>query len=229
MKPILLILSIAFSASLLGQNDKKYYVDNLNKINDSISKRLESYVLDFSHDIDRDATLNAKAKIRNSYFISVIQQTSNTGKSFHSILDSIPGGAIGHMKCFGKPSYFSEAQMSYPEALPVFCDLQLKVSGEIMDQITWSYILKERQTNQEELIQKAVDHIKKVCKTSKFSQIFISDYQNSKSHNKTIMKRGDGKYGTSTMYIIAEKQLPGGKWSYEIIIRNLIIFTNPVN
>ena len=229
MKPILLILSIAFSASLLGQNDKNYYVDDLNKINDGISKRLESYVLAFPHDIDRDATLNAKAKIRNFYFISVIQQTSNTGKSFHSILDSIPGGAIGHMKCFGKPSYFSEAQMTYPEALPVFYDLQLKVSGEIMDQITWSCILKERQTNQEELIQKAVDHIKKVKKTSKLSQIFISDYQNSPLHNKAIMKRGNGKYGSSTMYIISEKQLPEGKWFYEIIIRNLIIFTNQVN
>jgi hypothetical protein len=31
------------------------------------------------------------------------------------------------------------------------------------------------------------------------------------------------------MYIITEKKLGNGKWEYEVMIRNLIIFTDPIN
>ena len=42
MKKILLILSLIFSVTLFGQQDKAYYILDLDPINDSISKRIES-------------------------------------------------------------------------------------------------------------------------------------------------------------------------------------------
>jgi hypothetical protein len=229
MKKILLILSLLFSVTLFGQQDKAYYILDLDPINDSISKRIESYVSVFSHDLNRSSALDVRAKIRNSYFISVIQQTSKTDESFSSMVDSIPGGKIGHTACFGKPNYFSPAIVKYPEMFPTFTEIGLKVKGEIMYQVIWSNTLNERQTSHTQLVQKAVEGIKKAYKVDKLSQKVLNEYKNSKSHNSIIKERGDGKYGSSTMVIISEKKLSNGKWSYEIMIRNLIIFTEPTN
>lgn len=229
MKKILLILSIVFSVTLFGQQDKVYYIIDLDPINDSISKRIESYVSTFSHDLDRSLDLDNKARVRNSYFLSVIQQTSKTGESFSSMVDSIPGGKIGHTACFGKPNYFSPAVVKYPEMFPTFTEMGLKVKGEIMYQVIWSNTLNERQTSKNQLVQKAVEDIKKAYKVDKLSQKVLNEYKNSKSHNSIIKERGDGEYGSSTMVIITEKKLPNGKWAYEVMIRNLIIFTEPIN
>ena len=107
--------------------------------------------------------------------------------------------------------------------------MNLKVEGEIMYQVIWSTVLNERQTSDIELVQKAVNGMKEYYGVSKLSQKVISEYKNSKSHNKIIKERGDGEYGSSTMYIITEKKLSNGKWAYEVMIRNLIIFTESIN
>jgi hypothetical protein len=79
------------------------------------------------------------------------------------------------------------------------------------------------------LIQKAVNDIKKTYNVTRLSQKVINEYKNSKSHNGIIKQRGDGEYGSSTMYIITEKKMPNEKWEYEVMIRNLILFTDPIN
>lgn len=229
MKKILLALAITFSVTLFGQQNKTYYIEDLNYINDSISKKIELYVSSFSHDLDRNILLDERAKLRNSYFISVVQQTSKAGGQFSDMLDSIPGGKIGHTECFGKPSYFSPSEVEYPELFPSLYSMNLKVEGEIMYQVIWSTVLNERQTSDIELVQKAVNKMKEYYGVSKLSQKVISEYKNSKSHNKIIKERGDGEYGSSTMYIITEKKLSNGKWAYEVMIRNLIIFTESIN
>jgi len=229
MKKLLLILSIIFSVTLFGQQNKIYYILDLDPINDSISKRIESYVSIFSHDLDRNSALDNRAKIRNSYFISVIQQTSNTGEPFSSMVDSIQKGKKGHTECFGKPNYFEPAQVKYPEMFPILSEQNLKVKGEIMYQVSWSDVLDERQTSKTQLVQKAVKDIKKYYGVDRISEKVLERYQGSKSHNDIIKERGNGEYGSSTMVIISEKKLSNGKWSYEIMIRNLIIFTEPIN
>ena len=229
MKKILLGLVITFSVTLFGQQNKTYYIEDLNSINDSISKKIELYVSTLSHGLNRNLLLDERAKLRNSYFISVVQQTSNTGGKFSDMIDSIPDGKIGHTECFGKPSYFSPAEVKYPELFPSLDNLNLKVKGEIMYQVIWSTVLDGKQTSQDQLVQRAVDDIKKAYRVGKLSQKVISEYRNSKSHNDIIKERGDGDYGSSTMVILSEKKLPNGKWEYEVMIRNLIIFTGLVN
>ena len=223
------MLAIAFSVTLFGQQNKTYYIEDLNPINDSISKKIELYVSNFSHDLNRNVLLDEKAKLRNSYFISVVQQTSKKGGLFYDMLDSIPEGKIGHTKCFGNPGYFVPGEVKYSELFPILDSLKLKVNGEIMYQVAWSNVLNKRQTSEIELIQKAVNEIKEYYRVSKLSQKVISEYKNSKPHNDIIKQRGDGEYGSSTMYIITEKKLGNGKWEYEVMIRNLIIFTDPIN
>jgi hypothetical protein len=112
---------------------------------------------------------------------------------------------------------------------PVLDSIGLKVVGEIMYQATIAYTLNERQTSHTQLVQRAVDGIKKKYKVDKLSQRVLNEYKNSESHNDIIKGRGIGDYGSSTMVIVSEKKLPNGKWSYEFMIRNLIIFTEPIN
>jgi hypothetical protein len=145
------------------------------------------------------------------------------------MLDSIPEGKTGHTECFGKPNYFSPAEVNCPELFPIFKEMSLGVSGEIMYQVIWANTLSERQISKTQLIQKAVEDIKEDYRVDKLSQHVLNKYKNSKSHNKIIKERGDGEYGSSTMVIITEKKLPNGKWAYEVMIRNLIVFTEPVN
>jgi hypothetical protein len=80
-----------------------------------------------------------------------------------------------------------------------------------------------------QLVQKAVKDIKQYYEVDRISEKVLERYQGSKSHNDIIKERGNGEYGSSTMVIISEKKLSNGKWSYEIMIRNLIIFTEPIN
>jgi hypothetical protein len=229
VKKIILILLVAFSVTSWGQQNKIYYIEDLNSINDSISEKIELYASTFSHDLDRNIELDKRAKLRNSYFISLVQQTSKTGGQFSDIVDSIPDGKIGHTECFGKPTYFSPSEVKYPELFCSLHRLNLKVKGEIMYQVIWSNVLNQRQTSHVQLIQKAVNDIKKTYNVTRLSQKVINEYKNSKSHNEIIKQRGDGEYGSSTMYIIAEKKMPNGKWKYEVMIRNLILFTEPIN
>jgi hypothetical protein len=98
-----------------------------------------------------------------------------------------------------------------------------------MYQVIWTNVLDKKQTSHTKLIQKSVEDIKKTYGVDKLSQKVILEYKNSKSHNDIIKERGNGEYGSSTMVIISEKKLPDGRWSYEIMIRNLIIFTEPLN
>ena len=68
------------------------------------------------------------------------------------MVDSIPGGKIGHTACFGKPNYFSPAEVKCPELFPIFTEMNLKVKGEIMYQVIWSNTLNERQTSHTQLV-----------------------------------------------------------------------------
>jgi hypothetical protein len=231
MKKILLILSIVFSVTLFGQQDKEYYILDLKTINGNVNGLLENYTLGFSHNIENNITLNERAKIRNLYFINVFKETSISGKSFYSMLTGkIAKGKEGHKECFGNPVYFkSPANCKYPEMFPVLDSIGLKVVGEIMYQVTITDTLNKRQTSPTQLVQRAVDGIKKKYKVDKLSQKVLNEYKNSESHNTIIKSRGIGDYGSSTMVIITEKKLPNGKWAYEFMIRNLIIFTEPIN
>lgn len=229
MKNILLILSLTLSVTLFGQYNKEYYILELNTINDAFSKRLESYATNFSHEMSRNSTIDSVAKLRNSYFISVMQETSNNGKTFYSMIDSIPDGKRGHDECFGNPRYFSAAKIEYPESFPVFNDLGLEVNGEIMYQVIRSYIIEAKCTDIKGLVQIAVNDMKKNYKVNKLSERFLKSYQNSSSHNDIIKRLGDGKYGSSTMVIVSERKLSNGKWAYEVLIRNVIEFTAPID
>jgi len=228
MKKLLLILSLIFSVTLFGQQEKTYYIEDLNTINDSISNRIESYVPSFSHNLYRDSKLDKRAKLRNTYFISVVQQTSKTGESFSEMVDSIPGGKIGHTQCFGKPAYFSPAEVPYPDMFPVLSEMNLKIKGEIMYQVVWSSVLNEKQISHNQLMQRAIKDIKEKYGVDRISQKVVGEYKKSKSHNEIIKERGNGRYGSSTMVIISEKKLPDGRWAYEIMIRNLIVFTEQI-
>ncbi len=240
MKKILLALAITFSVTLFGQQNKTYYIEDLKTINGNVNVLLENYTLEFSHNIENNVTLNERARIRNLYFINVFKETSISGKSFYSMLnDKIAKGKEGHKECFGNPVYFkSPANCKYPEMFPVLDSIGLKVVGEIMYQVTIADTLNEKASSYKSVVQNAIDNIEFVWGVDDsekhhikhgFTKTILKKYKESEHHNSIIKGRGDGEYGSSTMYIITEKKLSNGKWAYEVMIRNLIIFTESLN
>ena len=53
---------------------------NIYEVNDHLALRLESYAETFSHKLTRHNLLNERAKVRNNYFINVIETNSKSGK-----------------------------------------------------------------------------------------------------------------------------------------------------
>jgi len=240
MKKILLGLVITFSVTLFGQQNKTYYIMDLAGINDNVNGLLENYVHSFSHNIKNNTSLDQRAKTRNLYFINVFKQTSMSGKTFYAMLSGkIAKGKAGHTECFGNTDYFkSPTNIRYPEMFPTLDSSGLKVVGEIMYQVTISDTLEEKTTLYKKIVQNSVDRIEiawDVNENSKhsvkhgFTKTILKEYKMSEHHNDIIKERGDGEYGSSTMVIITEKKLSDGKWAYEVMIRNLIIFTEPIN
>ena len=187
--------------------------------------RLESYAETFSHKLTRNNSLSERARVRNNYFINVIEASSKLGKSFSDMVDSIPNGIIGHTECFGKPKFFNAPKISYPELFITIPELKLKISSEIMYQVTWRETSSEFQNSKIILINKAIKEIKETYKVDKLSQKILDEYQHSTSHNKIIKEKGIGEYGSSTRVIISEEKLKNGKWLYELMIRNVVVFT----
>jgi hypothetical protein len=199
---------------------------DINEVNDHLALRLESYAETFSHKLTRNNLLNERAKVRNNYFINVIETNSKSGKFFSDMVDSIPHGKIGHTECFGKPNFFIAPEIIYPDLFITIPELKLKISSEIMYQVTWQNTLNEYQSSKIILINKAIKEIKENYNVDKLSHKIIDSYQHSASHNKIIKEKAEGEYGTSTIVIISEEKLKNGKWFYELMIRNVIVFTS---
>ena len=225
MKKIVVLFLITSSISSFSQQVKLYYTMDIDEVNNHLALRLESYAETFSHKLTRNNLLNERAKVRNNYFINVIEASSKLGKSFSDMVDSIPHGKIGHTECFGKPKFFNAPEISYPNLFITIPELKLKISSEIMYQVIWCDTMGEFQNSKIILINKAIKEIKKTFKVDKLSQKILDEYQHSTSHNKIIKEKGNGEYGTSTLIIISEEKLKNSKWFYELMVRNVVIFT----
>jgi hypothetical protein len=226
VKKIIILFLITSSIASFSQQVKLYYIMDINEVNDHLALRLESYAETFSHKLTRNNLLNERAKVRNNYFINVIETNSKSGKFFSDMVDSIPHGKIGHTECFGKPNFFIAPEIIYPDLFITIPELKLKISSEIMYQVTWQNTLNEYQSSKIILINKAIKEIKENYNVDKLSHKIIDSYQHSASHNKIIKEKAEGEYGTSTIVIISEEKLKNGKWFYELMIRNVIVFTS---
>lgn len=226
MKKTIILFLITSSIASFSQQVKLYYIMDINEVNDHLALRLESYAETFSHKLTRHNLLNERAKVRNNYFINVIEKNSKSGKFFSDMVDSIPHGKIGHTECFGKPNFFIAPEIIYPDLFITIPELKLKISSEIMYQVTWRETSSEFQNSKIILINKAIKEIKETYKVDKLSQKILDEYQHSASHNKIIKEKAEGEYGTSTIVIISEEKLKNGKWFYELMIRNVIVFTS---
>jgi hypothetical protein len=193
---------------------------------------LETHEKSFSHTIQRDGSLDSLAEIRVNYFISVLQETSKQpGTSLYAILSNeekrsrIPGGERGHDRYFGDPTFFKEPSgCRYPIWNPRVPYKQLKVNAEIF-QVSGGAFRREYSNGELELIKKYIEKYK----TQYTKRYLINNYLNSGDHAKAIRNQGDGKYGMCTRVLISKKWDKVERvWVYELVIFNLVVFSDPV-
>ena len=197
-----------------------------------LRKDLESHVKKYSHIIQRDRSLDSLAEIRVDYFLSVLEETSKKpGMSLYSILgggtgkSKIAEGSRGHDRYFGDPVFFKEPiGCRYPIWNPKLHQKDLKVNAEIFQT---SGVIFTRESSQSEinLIKRYLDKYKSEY-TSKY---LINNYLESSDHSNAIRKYGDGKYGICTRVMCSKRWDRVEKvWVYEMVLFNLVIFSDPI-
>lgn len=206
--------------------------------NEEISFRndLEKYVMNFSHNIQRDKSLDSLAEIRVKYFLSVLQETSKQpGTSLCAILGNnkkgndrkeakIPHGARGHSRYFGDQSFFKEpAGCRYPEWSQSIPSKSIRVNAEIFTQAAFVFTAES-----DNGVENAVTEYVKKYRLEYTKKYIINSYLNSQHHKSAIEKYGDGKYGTCTKVLVRKEWDNVLRvWSYEMIMFNLVVFSDP--
>jgi hypothetical protein len=197
-----------------------------------LRKDLESHVKKYSHIIQRDRSLDSLAEIRVNYFLSVLEETSKKpGMSLYGIMgggsgkSKISEGSGGHDRYFGDPIFFKEpVGLKYPIWNPKLPKMNIKVNAEIF-QASGVIFTRENSHSEISLISRYLDKYKSEY-TTKF---MINNYLESRNHSNAIKKYGDGKYGICTRVLCSKKWDKVEKvWIYEMVLFNLVIFSDPI-
>lgn len=219
-------LLLILTNTLYGQvyNFKRYRAIKLSyEIDSSLCKTVRQ----FDHQLKRVGYLDEHALKRTNYFLSVLQFKIQEGVSVEELLDHIEQSKIAHQEQFGNPNYFKIPDtLTYVNAMTILSDGKTKINGEIMQEYAWHSNFDSRIKDLKQLAVKELDKTYKAGSIT--SNKIIKNYFDSPSHYKIIAKYGNGEYGNSTRILIAENQLEDGKWRYQFILYNLIVFSKPL-
>lgn len=225
-KRTLLIILIAIGISANAQTFTKAVAV---KVSDSLSVRLDNYVAGYNHDLNRNAFLDYCAFERANYFISILETTAKSkGLTIWECGEKIPRGTKArkaHKELFGDPDFFVESKVPFVKGLRVFKEQNLEVQSEIMVPIFWEGKYSKRKGLQE-IIQKAVSFH---SKTGSISGDILESYKRSKAHNEAIVEDGNGEFGLSTIILVQETQDENGRWIYDVVIYNVVVFCKQIN
>jgi hypothetical protein len=230
IKYIILLLLLTISTLSYSQiTFSEYSVANEES---TLRKDLELHVRKFSNLIESDKSLDSLAEIRVDYFLSVLEETAKRdGNSLYAILgggtgkSKISGGQKGHDRYFGDSVFFREpAGCRYPIWNPKLINKNLKINAEIF-QSSGMIFVRENSNSEINLIKRYLDKYK----LEYTSRYLINNYLISSEHSNAIRKYGDGKYGICTRVLCSKKWDRVEKvWVYEIVLFNLIVFSDPI-
>jgi hypothetical protein len=228
----ILLLLLGFDCYSQDVRILDYEKSPVEHVSQVLDKRMDRYVEKFNHDLERDDFLDFCAAQRSYYFLSVLEETSESkGVSLWKVFDQIPAEGPSknpHNELFDNPEYFMEPSTPYIEAIRDFQKMNLGIQSEIMQFHYWTKKYTERK-NIESLSNTIADELGNLSKSGILSQAILENYIASPSHHNAIIKDGNGQYGISTMVLMSERKLPSGEWKYEGIIINLVVFSKPLN
>lgn len=203
------IAQLAINIVPVGQITEQFYSD------------LAEYSNNNGNNLLRADFLDRAAVSRLRYFCELLQENGKQHSLF-DLTDSIPKNDSGHSRFYNKPSLFKEPiGIIYPEPLPILLSEKTKICAEIMQQTSWK---KTSGTlyNIEKLVEMAVNAFNNQLGLN----FIMNGYRGSKSHKKAIDDYGRGLIGTATFAIVSiKKNKIETKWSYEVIIYNLTVFS----
>ncbi|MEI6697011.1 MAG: hypothetical protein WCO13_13205 [Bacteroidota bacterium] len=222
---ILIILMTMFSVYGTAQS-QIFYRYSLPSTNDMLDSCLKLYVQTVLNNLERNNSLDLFAKSRVDYYLDVIQINLEEGKDLFSIFDYIPGDYRAHLELFGDPMYFTKPKTNYPDKYQKNITEGLEGNGEIMQELVFYWQEYKRIQSGKDIVLKVIKKNESKDKMFLHLSLFY-DYKNSPPHNRSILRKGDGKFGTSTRILISEKKV-GNLWVYEAMIYNVVVFSKPI-
>lgn len=230
MKYNILTALLIASATLSAQTTfTKYAIPEEEEV---LCKNLESHVKKFSHNIQRDKSLDSLAQIRADYFLAVLQETAKQpGTSLYSILGNngkkskVPAGSKGHDRYFGDPTFFKEPiGCRYPIWNPQLKSKNLKVNAEIF-QMSGGLFTRTYSNSELSIVKKYLEKYE----TEYTEKYLINNYLASYDHSRAIQNYGDGKYGICTRILCSKRWDNVEKvWVYEVVLFNIVVFSDPL-
>ncbi|MFZ4413588.1 MAG: hypothetical protein ACOYOV_10930 [Bacteroidales bacterium] len=221
---IIIILMAIFSLNGFAQS-QTFYRYSLRYTNDKLDSCLKLYALTVLNDLERNNSLDLFAKSRVDYFLDVIQTNLEEGKDLITIFKNIPDGFRAHHEVFGNSMYFTKPKTNYPDKYQINITEGLEQNGEIMQEYIVTWKEKSQILTGKDIALVVIKKIENFNKMFLYLYLFNS-YKNSPPHNRSILRKGDGKFGTSTRILISEKKV-GNKWVYEAMVYNVVIFSKP--
>ncbi|MCX6230844.1 MAG: hypothetical protein NTZ33_04815 [Bacteroidetes bacterium] len=222
---ILIILMTMISVKGTAQS-QIFYRYSLPYTNDMLDSCLKLYVQTVLNNLERNNSLDLFAKSRVDYYLDVIQTNLEEGKDLFSIFDYIPGDYRAHQELFGNPMYFTKPKTNYPDKYQINVTEGLEGNGEIMQELVFYWQEYNRIQSGKDIVLKVIKKNESKGKMFLHLSLFY-DYKNSPPHNRSILRKGDGKFGTSTRILISEKKV-GNLWVYEAMIYNVVVFSKPI-
>jgi hypothetical protein len=185
---------------------------------------LEEYARNASHKLTRSASLDSVAEIRVNYFLDVMQATGNKS-GLVDMCNNIPAGRKGHLRYFGNQQFFIEPSgCRYTDPLGILPKKHIKINAEIMENMAWRTSSPYQYTDNK-VIEIFTDKIRRSFGDKRY---ILINYRKSSDHNSAIVNYGDGEYGSCTKMIISRKwDTIGKEWDYEIVLYNLVVFSDP--
>lgn len=221
-KIIILLLFFSFK----GFAQTNYYKCSLPAISAAFENELEKYVRHYGNDVKTNRFLDSCAFERANYYLSVLETTAEFHNSgLKKVFKKIPEGRnelLAHNRFFGDTSYFKESNVSYVETFREFQQKNLEIVSEIMQQSYWSGIYDTRMST-EKIIKRAVFFLG--SDFNSYPKHILDSYIHSPSHHKCILKYGKGICGISTIAIVSEKKFGVGGWKYEVVVKNVVVFS----
>lgn len=230
-KSIVIIMLCMIWAGVLGQtwDYERIPAEGVSKI---LDKKMKEYVQNFDHSLERSVFLDYFANERSNYFLSVLEETSETRRSsLGRIFNQLPAGdssALCHNELFGKSKYFIEPPTPYVTFTKKLDEINVLVNNEILQLHYWTKKFKY-QVDVNTIGNIAIQELSDLTPSGILGVAILENYKASKPHHRTIKTHGNGKYGISTSVLITEKKISENEWKYEAILINLVVFSKQLD
>jgi hypothetical protein len=223
MKKIIFLIGILlpFLSSAQGVKTAKATLDH---VNNSYFMDLNEYTSGSGNQILRNSSLDSFAEVRLNYYMSLMEEAVNSGKSLKEAVRQIPYGSTAHSRYFGNPEFFREGNVKYTDLNIKIKKENAKVVSEIMQNRRFTFWSSDLMS-----IEDVYNEYAETYYSKNERDFILRSYLKSSGHKGAIDRHGIGRTGSCTKVLMTKIWKDQyKKWEYTILIENVTVFSEKI-